>query len=265
MTSNQHPEELDLTDEELITVLKNHGLGRRGVLKALGVGAGVTAIGGTAAGGGSGGDRGRGTRIDEVYGAPYAADIDSVPSGLVDHSIDLHVHPGDAEHEGFPAPDGEDENDQDDAPETFFDPVGLHVKPGGVVAFTVHGLGLHTVTSFDPKFNEPPFLVLPDRVPTEYGFTSPPVADGDSWLYKFTTKGVYDLFCLPHVSLGMVMRIVVFDPEEDSVSDPAFDEPDEDPNAPLPPAAKAVLTDDALDPSSIVGAGEVAWADLTLP
>ncbi len=50
------------------------------------------------------------------------------------------------------------------------------------------------MTAFDPKFDEPPFLVLPDRVPTDYGFTSPPVTDGDTWLYQFATKGVYDLF-----------------------------------------------------------------------
>lgn len=58
----------------------------------------------------------------------------------------------------------------------------------------------------------------------KYGFTSPPVADGDSWLYKFTTKGVYDVLCLPHLGLGMVMRLVVFDPEEDSLDDSMFDE-----------------------------------------
>lgn len=197
------------------------------------MGAGVASLGGTATARTS-----QGIRIDKVYGASYAAGIDTVPSGLVDHTIGLHIHEGDATHEGFPAPDGDDEDDQDDAPETFFDPVGLHVTPGGIVEFTVHGDGLHTITSFDPKFNEPPFLVLPDRVPTDHGFTSPPVAEDDSWLYKFTTKGVYDLFCLPHVSLGMVMRIVVFDPEDDSLSDSTFDEPQPDPDAPLPPGCR---------------------------
>ena len=111
------------------------------------------------------------------------------------------------------------------------------------------------MTSFDPKFNEPPFLVLPDRVPTDYGFTSPPVAEDDSWLYRFTEKGVYDLFCLPHVSLGMVMRIVVGNKNS------TFEEPTGD----IPPNAAAVLNDDALNPANIVSEGAVAWADLTLP
>jgi plastocyanin len=252
--------ELDLSDAELVQLLKNHGIDRRMLLKLFGAGAGVTALGGTAAG-----TPGRGNRIDKIYGASYAAGVDNVPSGLVDHEVALHIHEGDGDHEGFPAPDGPDDDDQDDAPETFFDPVGLHVKPGGIVSFTTHGVGLHTVTAFDPKFNEPPFLVLPDRVPTDYGFTSPPVAEGDSWLYRFTEKGVYDLFCLPHVSLGMVMRIVVFDPEEDDIESSTFDEPAPDPDAPLPPAASMVLTDNPLKPGDVVDQGTVAWSDLTLP
>lgn len=262
MPDDLNVEDLDLSDAELLEVLKSHGIDRRLLMKVFGVGTGVAALGGTAAGSPG---KGKGTRIDKIYGDTYSADHHAVPGGLVDHKVDLHVHGGDAVHEGFPAPDGDDSDDQDDAPETFFDPVGLHVKPGGIVEFTVHGRGLHTVTSFDPKFNEPPFLVLPDRVPTDHGFTSPPVAEDDSWLYKFTTKGVYDLFCLPHVSLGMVMRIVVYDPVDDDIQDSTFDEPAPDSNAPLPPAASAVLTDDALDPASIVGAGQVAWSDLTLP
>lgn len=268
MTDDVNVDDLELTDAELLTLLKRHGLDRRTLMRVLGLGAGATALGGTATAG-----KGGGNRIDEIYGATYAADHDTVPSGLVDHTIDLHIHHGDATHEGFPVGDDVrdtdpeqdgfqgDDDDQDDLPETFFDPVGLHVTPGEVVEFTVHGTGLHTVTSFDPKFNEPPFLSLPDRVPTDHAFTSPPVAEDDSWLYRFTTKGVYDIFCLPHVSLGMVVRIVVFDPDEDSIDDSTFDE-----WGPLKiPRAKAVLSDDALNPKNIVGVGKVAWADLSLP
>lgn len=259
MTQRLNPEDLELSDGELLTVLKNHGIDRRALLKVFGVSTGVAALGGTAAGSDHKGQKGN--RIDEVYGAPYAADRDTVPSGLVDHEVVLHVHGGDAEHEGFPVGDGPDPDDQDDAPETFFDPVGLHVKPGGVVQFRAHGMGLHTVTSFHPKFDEAPFFTLPKRVPTEYGFSSPPIGAGDSWLYRFTTKGVYDILCLPHVGLGMVMRIVVFDPEEDDINDPTFGE-----YGPVVfPAANAVLSDPKLDPSNIVDEGEVAWSDLTLP
>lgn len=260
MTTKPNVENLDLSDAELIQVLKNHGIDRRTLMKVFGVGAGITALGGTAAG-----QSGQGTRIDKVYGASYEADMDTVPSGLVDHVVQLHVHPGDAEHEGFPAPDGDDDDDQDDVAEFFFDPVGVHAMPGDIVEFNVHS-HLHTVTSFHPKFNEPPFLKLPDRVPTDHAFTSALVAEDDSWLYKFTTKGVYDILCLPHYGFGMVMRVVVFDPEDDDISDSTFDEPAPDPNAPLLPNPKAVLTDDALNPANVVaGDGEVAWSELTLP
>lgn len=259
MPDNTNVEELELSDAELIEVLKNHDLDRRWLLKVFGVGAGVSLLGGTAAGqngqgGSANGTEGRGRRIDEVYGAPYSADED-VPSGLVDHLVRLHVHGGDAAHEGFPVGDGDDGDDQDDLPEFFFDPVGLHVKPGEIVNFNVHN-HLHTVTSFHPKYEG-----FPKRVPTDHALTSPPVADDDSWLYRFTTKGVYDLMCLPHLFLGMVTRIVVFDPEEDDIDSETFDE-----WGPLPPIpnADAVLTDDALDPANIVEEGEVAWADLSL-
>lgn len=253
MTTETDVSELDLSDAELMEVLKNHGISRRGMMKLLGAGAGAAAISGTAAG-----KPGKGTRIDKIYGASYAAGVHNVPSGLVDHSVDLHIHDSGGDHPGFPVDPNENE-----APEFFFDPVGLHVKPGEIVEFITHGIGLHTVTAFDPKFNEPPFLFLPDRVPTDYGFTSPPVAEDDSWLYKFTVKGVYDLFCLPHLTLGMVMRVVVFDPEEDDIGDPTFDEPGGDDA--LPPFANMVLSNGVLDPADIVDAGEVAWSDLTLP
>lgn len=253
-------ENLDLSDAELIQVLKNHGIDRRSLMKVFGAGAGIAALGGTATG-----QPGKGTRIDKVYGASYAADIDTVPSGQVDHVVTLHVHSGDADHEGFPAPDGPDKDDQDDVAEFFFDPVGVHAKPGDVIEFNVHS-HLHTVSAIHPKFNEPPFLTLPDRVPTDHAFTSALVAKDDSWLYKFTKKGVYDLLCLPHFGFGMVMRVVVFDPEDDDISDSTFDEPAPDPQAPLPPNAAAVLTDDGLDPENIVtGDGKVAWSELTLP
>jgi hypothetical protein len=59
----------------------------------------------------------------------------------------------------------------------------------------------------------------------------------------------------------MVMRILVFDPEEDDLSDSTFDEPT---GGPLPPNAETVLTDTALTPGNIASEGEVAWSDLTL-
>lgn len=248
-------EGLDLSDAELITVLKNHGLSRRVLMKAVGVGAGAAMLSGTAAG-----QEGRGNRIHDVFGAPYAAD-ENVPSGLVDYVVDLDILPGEAgQHAGFPDPD-------DETPEFVFEPVGLHVEPGSVVNFRNVSVE-HTATAFHEKWSNPE-VEFPTRVPDGVpGFTSPPYVADESWLYRFTTKGVYDLLCFPHLGLGMVMRIVVFDPDEDCQSEDRFDgwgpfaenaepgEPFFNPNR--------VLTDDELDPRNIIREGEIAWADLDL-
>lgn len=76
---------------------------------------------------------------------------------------------------------------------------------------------------------------------------------------------MYDLLCLPHLGLGMVVRIVVFDPEDDSLDGSTFDDWGPLPSAPAFINPNKVLTDDALDPANIVEQGAVAWSDLTLP
>lgn len=140
--------------------------------------------------------------------------------------------------------------------EAYFDPVGLHVEVGEPIQFETVS-GLHTVTAFHEKFVESQ-LDIPTRVPEGTpAFTSPPVTTGESWLYLFTTSGVYDLFCFPHLGLGMVMRVVVSDPDEDQ----EFDEP----TAEIPfRNAELVLEAPELDPESIVDAEEVAWDELTI-
>ncbi|MGB9957298.1 plastocyanin/azurin family copper-binding protein [Haloferax prahovense] len=244
MTKQTDTDDLELSDDELIEVIKNHGIDRRSLLKVFGVGAAVSALGGTAAA-----TSGRGNRIDEVYGAPYSAD-DTVPSGLVDHVVELHTHEENI-HDDFPI---DPESGNEVPAEFIFDPVGLHVRPGEVVEFRVHH-GLHTVTSFHPKFSEPPVFTLPSRVPTSHGFTSPPVVGGDSWLYRFTKQGVYDVLCLPHLTLGMVARIVVSG--DGAVPSDTY--------GPLPiPNAGAVLGAPEMTPENIVSEGSVAWEDLTL-
>lgn len=266
MADDLNVEEIDLSDAELMAVLRNHGFGRRKLLKVLGAGAGVAAFSETATASG-----GRDARIDEVFGASYSIG-ESPPPGLVDHVVELHAHTDEDPSDGlgdltdFPLlPDGPD---PDSAPDEFpteflFDPVGLHVEPGDIVNFAVHSHE-HTATSFHPKY-----LPLPPGVPgtinrvPDGAFTSPPVVGEESWLYRFTTEGVYDILCLPHITYGMVMRIVVADsddvseftdygslPLSVSVGDPLYN-------------ANLVLTDEVLDPQNIVDEGSVAWADLS--
>jgi plastocyanin len=249
MSNTADIEDFDLSDSELVQVLKNHGMSRRVLMTVFGAGVVASAFGGTAAAKRSGG-----ASIDSVYGATFF-EGERVPSGLSDHEVELHAHDVDDDEEADPF-------------EFFFDPVGLHVAPGDVVEFEVHGPVTHTVTSFHPYYEE-----LPERVPTDDPYTSPPIgadptvedAPGDVWLYRFETPGVHDVVCLPHLPLGMVMRIVVFDPKRDSLSDPTFDEWGPLPPVPVFGPANTVLTDDELDPQTIVSEGEIPWSDLGLP
>lgn len=237
MNDNLDVETAKLSDAELITLLKNHGMSRRWLMRLFGAGAVVSAVGGTAAA------KPGGASIDAVYGSPYEAS-ESVPKGIVDQVVELHLHEGET-HPGFPGI----------GVEFFFDPVGVHLTTQEVINFDVHS-GLHTVTSIHSKFDEPGVFAFPDRVPTG-GFTSPVMNVADSWLYRFTTPGVYDIMCLPHYDLGMVVRVVVTAPNG-SVPEDTYDD------SLLPPAAEAVFDAPELTPANIVEQGTVAWADLSL-
>lgn len=246
MSNEINVETADLTDKQLVTLLKNHGIGRRSVMKLIGGGAAVATLGSSvAARPGSAG-------IHDVYGAPYEAS-ESVPKGIADHVVGLHIHPGET-HPGFPGLPP-----SDGGPVEFnFDPVGVHITTNDVVDFNIHS-GLHTVTAIHSKFGEPPIFDFPDRVPTANGFTSPVMNVGDSWLYRFTEPGVYDIMCLPHYDLGMVVRVVVTDrnPNAPTPTD-AYDD------TLLPPLVEVVFDTPELTPENIINEGTVAWDDLSL-
>lgn len=198
--------------------------------------------------------------VDPVFGYPLAAgetdDID------LEHAVELYTVEGTGDHENFPrAPPEQENGEEGEFPFEFeFDPVGLRVEPCDLVHFRSTG-GEHTATAFHEKYSNPEMAIptrIPDGVP---GFTSPPIVDGESWVYQFTTPGVYDVLCLPHVFFGMVMRVVVIDTDEHDVEDEEFAEPTA---GELPPNAELVLTADELDPANIVEQGTVAWEDLTI-
>ena len=248
---------------------------RRNVLKLGGAAAGLAAVGGASVVGlgqetdGNGGNETAGPTgeatflgdiVDPVFGYPLAGDETEGVS--IENVVDVTQEPGDGAHADFPqepdpaAPDG-----VVTVPiEFFFDPVGLHVLPGALVHFNTVA-GLHTVSAFNDKFVEPE-LDIPTRVPPGVpGFTSPPLTPGESWVYQFTEKGVYDYFCFPHLGLGMAGRIGVCDPEVDAVEDETFAAPTA---GPLLPNDERVLGAEELDPANIVEVGSVTWADITL-
>lgn len=137
-------------------------------------------------------------------------------------------------------------------PEFYFEPTGLFIEPGDTVRFvavTPH----HTVTAYHPLHGKP--QRVPDGVEP---FSSPVIPVGGIWEYTFTVPGVYDLWCAPHESYGMAMRIVVGE-----ASGPALAAADDFSPEGTFGTAGTVLNDPALDSQRIIDAGSVSWSELS--
>jgi len=256
MSEKLDVEELDLSDSELIKLIKSHGADRRSVMKALGVGTVLSLGAGTAA---AGHDQPHPPLIDSHYG--YSAPTDEKLPGRLrpDHEVGLHVH----EHSL---------TDGDRATMPFhFAPTGLKVDEGDIVRFDFD-TPEHTVTAYHEGQGRQ--QRVPDDNPP---FSSPVINAGGFWLYEFDSPGTYDLFCTPHELFGMVMRIVVGDPSDpdyDGTFGPAGQPPKPRPPASRPeltalgvtswpfPTAAEVLTTDALTVSNIASSGSVSVGDV---
>ncbi|MFQ3295557.1 MAG: plastocyanin [Natrialbaceae archaeon] len=83
----------------------------------------------------------------------------------------------------------------------YFNPVGLFVAPGTTVRF-VNASGGHSSTAY------------PDRIPdgAEPWDSTVLTAEGAVYEHTFEVEGTYDYYCIPHISSGMVARIVVGEP-----------------------------------------------------
>jgi plastocyanin len=189
-------------------------LRRRTLLRAVGAGAALSAIGAAAAQDGDSSDdggtgetpadetpddggtgetpadetpdgTGDGGEIDPVYGMTgFATDE---PPTEPDHVVELLIRP----RENAPIP------------EFIFQPTGLAIEPGDTVQFsavTPH----HTVTAYHPAFGYQ--RRVPEDVPP---FSSPALTAEGYWLYTFDAEGVYDYHCAPHEVYGHAGRIVV--------------------------------------------------------
>lgn len=192
MTNDTDVAELELTDSELVTLVKNHGMGRRAVLSLLGLGVLGSAGSGTAT---ARHEPQHTPFIDPYYG--YSAPTEeTLPRRLqADHVVGLHVH----EHAIFSP-------DPTDIP-FHFEPMGLQISEGDIVRFDFE-TPEHTITAYHQdqgRANR-----VPDDTPP---FSSPVISGGGFWLYQFDSPGTYDVFCAPHEPFGMVMRLVVGDPD----------------------------------------------------
>jgi hypothetical protein len=70
-----------------------------------------------------------------------------------------------------------------------------------------------------------------NRVPDGIGpIASPLVPVGGYWLYHFPVEGVYDLYCPPHQTFGMAMRVVVYGGDDAENGDDGMDDAGTDGN-----------------------------------
>ena len=222
MSDKQIVEELDLSDADIIELIKNHGIGRRTVMKVLGAGTALSLGAGSAA---AKHDNPHPPHIDSHYG--YSTpDADDIPKRLEpDHEVELHIHPPDPSEQRPPV--------------FHFEPTGLAVDRGDIVQFTSISPD-HTVTPYHQAHGFQ--HRVPDGVPP---FSSPIVNTGGAWLYQFDVEGLYDMYCGPHHLLGMVMRIVVGELGEDDIPD-YEDTFEDDPGPPplLAPFSKETIDED---------------------
>ncbi|WP_423745776.1 plastocyanin/azurin family copper-binding protein (plasmid) [Haladaptatus sp. SPP-AMP-3] len=122
----------------------------------------------------------------------------------------------------------------------YFDPIGLHVKPGDTVKWACKS-GAHSATSYskgNPKVNN---VLIPKGAD---GWNSGILQPGQSFTHTFTTKGTYDYYCIPHKTLGMVARIVCGEPggPAESGSIPSSDEP----QSGVMPPSKAIVKENSI-------------------
>lgn len=148
-----------------------------------------------------------------------------------------------------------------------FHPAGLHVEPGDIVLYSAESPD-HLVAAYHEGHGRQ------NRVPESIGPISSPMPPvGGYWLYQFETEGVYDFYCSPHQTFGMVHRVVVHDGEGDI---PALDvqqtgRPPTEENAlatilggldPNIPSSAEVLNSNVLEPTNIVDKGLIPWTDV---
>ncbi|MEO8580060.1 MAG: plastocyanin/azurin family copper-binding protein [Gemmatimonadales bacterium] len=87
----------------------------------------------------------------------------------------------------------------------WFDPIGLFVKAGTTIRWTVRE-NVHTTTAYHPRNDHRPLRIPTTAVPWDSGVLVNP---GSVFEVTLTVAGVYDYCCAPHEAAGMVGRIVV--------------------------------------------------------
>jgi plastocyanin len=130
-----------------------------------------------------------------------------------------------------------------DGSHVWFDPVGVHVRPGQTIRWTNRDPGnSHTATAYHPSLTGRPQRIPEGAEPWSSDYLLP----DESFEVTLTVEGVYDFYCIPHEHAGMAGRIIVGTP-------PAAQQLSDGGPAPLPEAVLKTLPDVA----EIISAGTV--------
>ncbi|EFW91206.1 halocyanin precursor-like protein [Haladaptatus paucihalophilus DX253] len=91
---------------------------------------------------------------------------------------------------------------------SYFDPIGLYLKPGDSVTFVVKS-GNHSASAYHPDNIYAETTRIPEDAPA---WGSKVLQKGESYEHTFNAVGTHDYYCIPHKPLGMVGRIIVGKP-----------------------------------------------------
>lgn len=95
----------------------------------------------------------------------------------------------------------------------WFDPVGLVIAPGQIIRWVNADRGnSHTATAYHPVNDDRARRIPAGAEPWDSGYLLP----GETFSITLGKVGIYDYFCIPHEMAGMVGRIIVGQPGDDS-------------------------------------------------
>ncbi|MFC7237680.1 plastocyanin/azurin family copper-binding protein [Saliphagus sp. GCM10025317] len=119
-----------------------------------------------------------------------------------------------------------------DGSEHHFDPHLVWVNAGGTVTWTLES-GTHTTTAYHADNDKP------DRIPdgAESWDSGTLSESGTTFEQTFEVEGVYDYYCIPHESMGMLGGVVVGNP--DTEGEPGLAVPQEE----LPETAREKISE----------------------
>lgn len=115
---------------------------------------------------------------------------------------------------------------------SHFEPHVIHLKKGGIVTWNNES-GSHSATAYHPD-NDKPLRIPEDATAWDSGVLS---ESGATFEHTFKVAGVYDYFCTPHETTGMLGSIIVGDPE--TAKQPGLKSPQDD----LPSKAQTKIKD----------------------